>query len=910
MGKGVEATERRTHFGGRARHTVTARVDNRSVSEEDTWCRSSDENELQTRIHVSLLKDHERWRTSIAVKRLSRVERGEKFRLEVAAMNALLEWKNSTITKLIDYIYGPCIYTQEEATADLSHFNSFSASANSHFADSRVTARDGNFEGGYDTNERNDVDDEGGDCEPSGSSGTQGEGDKEKGSEEVNNRVKGNEDINDSDSSKYRKLELPIFDGDEAIGWLFKVERYFTLNKMSDDEKLEAVAVCLEGKALNWLQWLETKMVIVSWEVFKNELLRRFHQAQRGNGYEMLMALKQEGSVAEYREKFELLSAPLKNAPEEMLLGAYQNGLKDEIRAELRMVKAQNLMEVMDMAQQIEERNMVLAKIKEEQDKASKAFKVFQSTSTKWTPSRPNVPKLPSPSTLSAKTQTSGTVSRNAETKGGDGSRTASSSASNSKGRYRRLTDEEIARKRRLGECFTCDEKWGPTHKCKNKHLHVLMLSGMVEEAETEEFGIEEEEIQKEEEEVTGSLMSLSMNSIVGITGGRTMKLVGKVNGSEVLTMIDSGASHNFISTSLVDKMSLPKVKTSSYMVTVGDGHTVKSEGKCKQLRVELQGTVLEQDFYLFDLGEVDLILGMEWLESLGEVRVNWKQLTMKYKEGEEVICLKGDSSLARTEVSYKAVMRSIKKGGQGFILELSSMETQGDTDVRLPAEIQQILKDFSEVCVPLKGLPPIRNRDHAILIMEGAQPPNIRPYRYANSQKTEIEKLMETDASGTGVGAVLMQDKRPIAYFSQVLSNRARKCSVYERELMAIVLAVKKWRQYLIGHKFVIRTDQKALKYLLEQRIIDPDQQKWASKLMGYNFEIQYKPGVENKAADALSRREEKIELNAVSMWKFDELDSWEEEVRKDKRLMERSRKKSSRVAILQWGMTYATAV
>ncbi|KAF7828587.1 Retrotransposable element Tf2 [Senna tora] len=579
--------------------------------------------------------------------------------------------------------------------------------------------------------------------------------DKDDGDDRIEDEVKEN--------SNYRKLELPLFDGDEAIGWLFRVERYFSLNRMRDAEKLEAVAVCLEGRALNWLQWLETRMEICLWQQFKSELLRRFHQSQKGNNYEMLMALKQTGTVSEYREQFELLSAPLKEAPEEMLIGAFQNGLKEEIRAEIRMVKAHNLMEVMDLAQKVEEKNRVLAKLKEDQEKASKAFKIFQSTSTNWTPTRPNIPKSSGPNDSDAKGNASGLVSRNSETRGGEKSRTVSSTASTGKNKYKRLTDEEMARKRANGECFTCDEKYSLAHKCKNKHLHVLILSNPIEEREEEEM-IEECNAEGLLGEPTGNLMELSMNSIVGITGGRTMKIVRKVRGEEVMVMIDSGASHNFISSTLVDKLQLPVKGTSTYEVTVGDGHKVKGEG---------------------------------------------------------------------------------------------------------------VLDKFSKVCKPLQGLPPSRSRDHAILVKEGAAPPNIRPYRYPHSQKSEIEKLVKE-----------IVDARAIAYFSQLLSNRARKCSVYERELMAIVFAVKKWRHYLLGHKFVIRTDQKALKYLLEQRIIDPDQQKWASKLMGYSFEIQYKPGVENKAADALSRRGETLELKAFSVWKFDEFDEWEKEVQEDPQL------------------------
>ncbi|CAJ2658505.1 unnamed protein product [Trifolium pratense] len=123
-------------------------------------------------------------------------------------------------------------------------------------------------------------------------------------------------------------------------------------------------------------------------------------------------------------------------------------------------------------------------------------------------------------------------------------------------------------------------------------------------------------------------------------------------------------------------------------------------------------------------------------------------------------------------------------------------------------------------------------------------------------------EFIIECDASGGGIGAILMQSKRPIAYFSKALGVRNLAKSAYEKELMAVVLAIQHWRPYLIGRKFTVSTDQKSLKQLLQQRMVTADQQNWAAKLLGYDFEIVYKPGKLNKGADALSRIDEGGEL------------------------------------------------
>ncbi|KAF7812105.1 Transposon Ty3-G Gag-Pol polyprotein [Senna tora] len=117
---------------------------------------------------------------------------------------------------------------------------------------------------------------------------------------------------------------------------------------------------------------------------------------------------------------------------------------------------------------------------------------------------------------------------------------------------------------------------------------------------------------------------------------------------------------------------------------------------------------------------------------------------------------------------------------------------------------------------------------------------------------------VVETDASNTGIGVVLSQNGHPLPYFSKKLTKRLSLSSAYVKELYAITQAVMKWRHYLLGRKFTIKTDHKNLKELMHQVVQTPEQQFYLSKLLGFDFEILYRTGRTNLVLDALSRQDE----------------------------------------------------
>ena len=120
-----------------------------------------------------------------------------------------------------------------------------------------------------------------------------------------------------------------------------------------------------------------------------------------------------------------------------------------------------------------------------------------------------------------------------------------------------------------------------------------------------------------------------------------------------------------------------------------------------------------------------------------------------------------------------------------------------------------------------------------------------------------DFTKLFEVacDASGVGIGGVFSQEGHSIAFFSEKLNDAKRRYSTYDKEFYAIVQSLRFWRFYLLPTEFVLFSDHQALRYLNSQKKLNARHAKWVEFLNEYSFVINHRSGIENKAADALSR-------------------------------------------------------
>ncbi|XP_038904367.1 uncharacterized protein LOC120090724 [Benincasa hispida] len=143
-----------------------------------------------------------------------------------------------------------------------------------------------------------------------------------------------------------------------------------------------------------------------------------------------------------------------------------------------------------------------------------------------------------------------------------------------------------------------------------------------------------------------------------GLTNPRTLKITGEIKRESVVILVDCEATHNFISESPANHLQLNITDTTNYGVVLGSGTTMQGKGVCKNVKMRLGDWRVCDSFQLLELGNADVILGMQWLHSLGKIEVDWWNLTMTFVHEGQKITLQGNPSLEKEGISLKCTMK------------------------------------------------------------------------------------------------------------------------------------------------------------------------------------------------------------------------------------------------------------
>jgi hypothetical protein len=360
-------------------------------------------------------------------------------------------------------------------------------------------------------------------------------------------------------SSKLASLEFPRFSGDDSTEWFTRVDQFFEFQGTIEAQKVSLASFHLQGEANQWWQWLRRSYREedreVTWGIFQEELWARFGLTECEDFDEALSKVKQEGSLSEYQKEFERLGNRVHGWPQKALVGTFMGGLKPEIADGIRMFKPKSLKEASNLARMRDEQ------LNHQQRSAQSMPRVMQD----YAP--PNRFKT----NLGMK----------------------------------RLSWDEMQKKRAQGLCFNCEEKFTPGHRCKGPQL--LLLEGYCESSEEANYL---KEFQPE----------ISLHALTGLSAYKTMRVLAKIGPYEIVVLIDNGSTHNFISEKVASLLQLPVIPTDSFNVCVANGRPLQCQGRFENVHISLQGIPFILTLYALPLVGLDVVLGVHWLEQLGTV--------------------------------------------------------------------------------------------------------------------------------------------------------------------------------------------------------------------------------------------------------------------------------------------------
>ncbi|XP_072994803.1 uncharacterized protein [Typha latifolia] len=181
---------------------------------------------------------------------------------------------------------------------------------------------------------------------------------------------------------------------------------------------------------------------------------------------------------------------------------------------------------------------------------------------------------------------------------------------------------------------------------------------------------------------------------------------------------------------------------TSRFDVALGDGTMLRINGICLRILLKIQGNVFTLDLHPFALQGTNIVLGMQWMQSLGPVTFDFSEIWMNFKQSGKQVRL--DEIRPWLGAQLQPMVGLPKFGCHGLLMQLIQSQVGHAKEEEVPTDLSTLLKEFSEVFEEAHGMPPARPQDHHIEITPKAEPASVWPYRYPFVQKEDITRFIK----------------------------------------------------------------------------------------------------------------------------------------------------------------------
>jgi hypothetical protein len=307
------------------------------------------------------------------------------------------------------------------------------------------------------------------------------------------------------------------------------------------------------------------------------------------------------------------------------------------------------------------------------------------------------------------------------------------------------ISPAEMQLRREKGLCYYCDDRFSPQHRCPNKHLMLLQL-GDADLVESEAEYVEP--LSPTIEQNSDSFNHhLSLNAMNGSLLLGTLRFTGQVLGKDVQVLVDGGSTNNFFQPRLAKFLKLPIEPISNFNVLVGNGHKMVAEGKISNLTVSVQGQDLKIPVLLLPFAGADLILGSSWLATLGPHVADYSALSLKFFLNGKFVTLQGSDNNIPNSAQLHHLSRLSNTHAIAELYTMYCFNMVSETTPTLEFDstyLATMLTQFRHLFQSPTTLPPQRNQDHSIPLIDEAKIVKVRPYRYPHSQKAQIEIMVE----------------------------------------------------------------------------------------------------------------------------------------------------------------------